>query len=656
MKKLSTIISFLIVWITVVNGAEITVTNNQNSGNGSFRNAVAQAADGDNIIFDGDFTIFLETPILLGDKTLSIDGLANGNKVILDGNYLDADNDTIDDDGLYTRIFTVIGVADKDVNLSNLIIQHGSTDREAYSSESFPSYQGGGVYIDMIEGGNVTFTNCTIQNNILSRRVDGYDGVNQVTIYGAGVFSNNGGDFVDCTIKNNIGIAKNSYQVNINGGGACFSEGGSLRNCLIAGNKILFEPINNQNFFTGTGAGLDLSDGGVMINCVIVGNFIENVSDELEGYWTTAIGGGLVAINSKVYNTTIVSNGMKNIIDKLDEGEQGDRIDIACGGAIMTYQAPEGETNADITDYQNNVLYGNYLSSGYFHDGVAAPPYTQYLAVSQAAEYDSMELSEPNLLLQENPFIDLPFEGEDGEWGTDDDFYGDLRLRENSPLIDAGNPNETQFEALSLDFYGRGRINNNRIDIGALEFYASDVTYSLSGKVHAGALDLSVGTVEAYDVNDTSQPVASAVVNSDGTFEFPSLVPGDYYFYAIPDDDTEFYATWFGDETEIVNAISIDVDDIIYDVDIHLISKTPTSVADASQVEIEIYPNPASEIVNIKTTSPIKEIVIYDSFRAQTKYFDGSNTRLVVSDLRAGVYVISVVTELQSIHQQLIIK
>ena len=655
MRKFFSIIAILTVWITVVNGAEVTVTNNQDSGNGSFRNAVAQAADGDNIIFDADFTIFLETPILLGDKTLSIDGLANGNKVILDGNYLDADKDTIDDDGLYTRIFTVIGVAGKDVNLSNLIIQHGSTDREDYSSESFPSYQGGGVYIDMTEGGNVTFTNCTIRNNILSRRVDGYDGVNQVTIYGVGVFSNNGGDFVDCTIKNNIGIAKNSYQVNINGGGAYFNEGGSLRNCMIAGNKCLFEPINNQNFFNGSGAGVLLGSRGEMINCVVVGNFFENVSDELEGYWTKAIGGGLMAINSKVYNTTIVNNGMRNIIDKVDQGEQGDQIDVACGGGIMTYLEQGDDIFDDFADYQNNVMYGNFVSSGYYHDGVAAPPYTQYLAVSQAAEYDLMELSVPNLLLEKNPFIDLPFEGEDGEWGTDDDFYGDLRLRENSPLIDAGNPDDGQFEALALDFYDRGRINSNRIEIGALEFYASDVTYSLSGKVHAGMIALDAGTVEAYDVNDTSQPVASVALDSDGAFEFPSLVPGDYYFYAIPDDDTDFVATWFGDEAELLNAISIDVDDIIYDVDIHLISKTSTSVAEASDVEVEIYPNPASEIVNIRTSSSIKEIVIYDSFRAQTKYFDGSNTRLVVSDLRPGVYVISIVTEKKTIHQQLVI-
>lgn len=247
-----------------------------------------------------------------------------------------------------------------------------------------------------------------------------------------------------------------------------------------------------------------------------------------------------MAINSKVHNTTIVGNGMKNLIDKLDEGEQGDRIDISCGGAIMSYSAIPEEIHDDIADYQNNVMYGNHVSSGYFHDGLAAPPYTDYLAVSQVADYDTMKLSKPNVLLDENPFIDLPFEGEDGEWGTDDDFYGDLRLRENSPLIDAGNPDDGQFEALALDFYGRGRINSNRIDIGALEFYASDVTYSLSGKVHAGMIALDAGTVEAYDVNDTSQPVASVALNSDGAFEFPSLVPGDYYFYAIPDDDTDF--------------------------------------------------------------------------------------------------------------------
>lgn len=657
MKKLFTTIFFLAVSLVLVDAGEIKVTNNQDTGNGSLRNAVLMAADGDEIIFDAAFTIFLETPLLLGDKTLSIDGLVDGTQVILDGNYLDADNDTIDDDDIYTRIFTINGVANKEVNLSNLIIQNGSTmNLENYSNESFPTYAGGGIYIDMTLGGTIKVNNCTIQNNMLSRRIDGYDGVNQVTIYGAGVYSANGGDFVDCTIKNNIAIAKNSYQVNINGADACFVEGGSFNNCLIAGNKILFEPINNENFFTGTGAGLDLSNGGKMINCVIVGNYIENVSDELEGYRTTAIGAGLVAINSQVYNTTIVSNGMRNIIDKFDEGEQGDRIDVSCGGAIMTYSSAGGEGNDDFADYQNNVLYGNYLSSGYYLDGLVSPNYTKYLAISQAAEFDTMKLSAPHILLEDNPFMELPSEGADGEWGTEDDFYGDLRLKKNSPLIDAGNPDDNQFELLTFDFYGRARINNNRIDMGALEYYESDVSYSLSGKVHAGSFGLNAGFVEVYDVSNTSQPVASVAVNSDGSFEFPSLVPGSYYFYAIPENDSEFYATWFGDEIEMSNAIFINVDDIIYDVDIHLVSKTITDTSELMGVELKVYPNPASDVIHISSNLAISEIIMYDSFGSHVKQIDGAMRQLVVSDLRPGFYVVSIITDQKIFNRQIIIK
>ncbi len=192
--------------------------------------------------------------------------------------------------------------------------------------------------------------------------------------------------------------------------------------------------------------------------------------------------------------------------------------------------------------------------------------------------------------------------------------------------------------------------------MGALEFYALDVTYSLSGKVHAGSFALIEGVVESYNVNDASQPIASTEFKNDGSFEFPSLVPGSYFFRAVPDNPIDFNATWFGDEINMANAISINVDDIIFDVDIHLVRQTVTNENEMRQVELDIFPNRAIEIVNVKSSSNIKEIVIYDSYRTQTKYFYGNNSRIMVSGLRPGVYIMSVVTEMKTVHRQLVIQ
>jgi hypothetical protein len=648
MKKLFTTILLLSAGLSLANAAPINVTNNQDAGSGSFRSAVSLAKDGDQIVFDAAFTIFLETPIQLGDKTLSIDGLVDGTQVILDGNYLDADNDTIDDDGLYTRIFTIIGTAGKEVNLSNLVIQNGST----YSKELDPLSEistmqsGGGMYIDLSEGGVLTVRSCTIHNNILAWRLEDYHGGYQTTLHGAGVYSVYGGDFVDCIIKNNTLIAKNAYSCNMGGGGAFILEGASFRNTLVAGNRIIFEPINNDNFFNGIGAGLSLVKSE-MTNCVIVGNTIKNVSNELKGYFSNAMAAGIYSVDGSVYNTTIVKNGIYNIPG------QDDLDQVYGGGALLSY-AEVGE--AASADYQNNILYGNYSSSNIFHDGVSSSNHTKYTGISDAADMAILDLDETSILLESNPFKQLPFEGEDGQWGTGDDFYGDLRLKKNAACIDAGNPDDTQFNALAMDFYGRARIHNNRIDIGALEFYESDVTYSLSGKVHTGSSGLAAGRVEVYDVNDTSQPVAAVDVNSDGSFEFLSLIPGSYYYYAIPDNDSEFYATWFGNETNRANAIAILVDDIIYDVDIHLVSKSTTGTGEVSVVELKVYPNPATDLIHFSSNLTIREIIMYDSFGSPVKHLDGTKRQLVVSDLGPGFYVVSIITDQKIFNRQLIIK
>jgi hypothetical protein len=73
-------------------------------------------------------------------------------------------------------------------------------------------------------------------------------------------------------------------------------------------------------------------------------------------------------------------------------------------------------------------------------------------------------------------FVSLPAPGPDGAWGTDDDFYGDLRPSDVSPMLDAGNNEAVQsdlFDDLadlaSRDQMGQARIQNEVVDVGASE-------------------------------------------------------------------------------------------------------------------------------------------------------------------------------------------
>ena len=112
--------------------ATFTVTNANDSGAGSLRQAIADASAGDTITFDGDYTILLESTLLI-DKDLTIDG--SGHTIKLDGQNA-------------SRVIKInLG---KIVSLKHLYIQNG-----------FSSSEGGGIFSQ----GTLTLTDSTITNN-----------------------------------------------------------------------------------------------------------------------------------------------------------------------------------------------------------------------------------------------------------------------------------------------------------------------------------------------------------------------------------------------------------------------------------------------------------------------------------------------------------
>lgn len=80
-------------------------------------------------------------------------------------------------------------------------------------------------------------------------------------------------------------------------------------------------------------------------------------------------------------------------------------------------------------------------------------------------------------------FLEIPMPGPDRRWGTADDLYGDLRLADVSPGIDAGHDDvlallfadlRNEFSTLidastSVDIVEQPRLKNARVDIGAAE-------------------------------------------------------------------------------------------------------------------------------------------------------------------------------------------
>ncbi len=90
--------------------------------------------------------------------------------------------------------------------------------------------------------------------------------------------------------------------------------------------------------------------------------------------------------------------------------------------------------------------------------------------------------------------------------------------------------------------------------------------------------------------------------------------------------------------------------------DIHLVSKTVAGTDEVFGVDLLIYPNPATEVINVDSNLSINEIILYDSFGAHVRQADGAKRQIVVSDLLPGFYVVSIITDQKIFNRQLIIR
>ena len=142
MKKinLTTTLIFLFAALNL-NSATHTVTNGNDAGAGSLRQAVFDANSGDTIIFASNVsTVSLTSGQITIDKSLTINGKSKDEKTSIDGNK-------------NYRIFNV-PASNIEANLNNLIIENGKTD-----------YRSGAIDIYGGNSNKVKITNCIFRNN-----------------------------------------------------------------------------------------------------------------------------------------------------------------------------------------------------------------------------------------------------------------------------------------------------------------------------------------------------------------------------------------------------------------------------------------------------------------------------------------------------------
>ena len=300
-------LAVLLLAATDMPAATIMVTNGNDSGPGSLRQAILNALSGDTINFVSSVTaINLTSGELIIEKNLTITGPG-------------ADRLTVQrsTNGLDFRIFHISSNT-ATVSISGITISNGSA---IYGS-------GGGI----LSLGALTLTDCTISGNQAFGDI-GRGG-------GGGVLNEAAMIISHCSITNNsaIGFSTPDTQLPPAGGGILNDLGGSLiiTNSTVSSNSSVFDSINIFQSLA-SGGGIQ-NDGSMTItNCTISGNSVSGSG------LVTMHGGGIWNAGSlQITSSTVVDNSATGGNDAAGGGIYGIQPTTIDSSIIALNTAPVG--------------------------------------------------------------------------------------------------------------------------------------------------------------------------------------------------------------------------------------------------------------------------------------------------------------------------
>jgi hypothetical protein len=298
----------LIICICVSANAQYIVTNANDDGAGSLRQAIADAKTAPGIItFSDNFTITLLSELLV-DANMVING---GSKtIVIDGNNA-------------TRVFSVTGNA-LAAEIRNITIQKG------ISAES-----GGGI----LNQGNLKLTKCTVTNCSASATAGG----------GGGIYNDQGVLTIDsCTISSNSGatgggissyslatslVLKITNSVIANNSG---QQGGGFYNSGVA--QITNTKIYINSATSNGGAIYNTSNNLTILNSCIYSNSsgadggaIDNINAQLDITNSTVSGNTAAQSGGGIANGNLYNGGITNIKNCTISNNTADNNSTAAG-------------------------------------------------------------------------------------------------------------------------------------------------------------------------------------------------------------------------------------------------------------------------------------------------------------------------------------
>lgn len=435
----------LILFLSITSyAATITVTNNNDSGPGSLREAVASSSNGDLIDFhsstDG-VTIFLTSGYIEVSKSIYIIG--NG------------EDQTIIDGSNNSRVFHVLTSAK--VTMKRVTIQNGSA----------ASLFGGGVY----NNGDLILEQCRIQNcvsqfgggigvsegNLSIKECHIYNCVG--TSFGGGVMiiSGNSSDQLNVEqslIENNISdhgggvwasqvsTVINSSQI-LNNHGLVSGGGGFVNNNGLATIKST-QFFNNYAFLNG--GAIDNRGHTEISNSVLSKN---EAGADGGAIYTTSFGGTTdLATAITLENSTIAFNrGKKGGGIYLSNSGYNKESILDIGSSIISFN----QSSSSVSNNEMFVIKGSVVGGPTVND-------QGYNLISDTSGIDNFFPRTTLMGSNDDPL--------DPKFVSTDPLNCDLSLLCISPALNAGASLTTTVET---DVDGNDRIQGDAIDIGAYE-------------------------------------------------------------------------------------------------------------------------------------------------------------------------------------------
>ena len=323
----TTCLSALCLIALSTHAATITVTNEDDGGPGSLRRMLADANDGDTIVFDASVH---GIPVIFGelvvDKSVNISGH-------------DANTFAVDAYGR-SRVFHITNGAN--VNISGLLIISGQAEE-----------RGAGILNDH---STLTVNNCTILANFVGYNLgggicnDGSFGSANLEINHSTVFSNasnnRGGGIYNNGVSGSATLTINNSTV---GGNVAGDAGGGIYNDGTQGNATL--TINNSILYDNA-ATYGGSRGGAIFNVGSGGTATVTISDSvLRGNSSSNKGGAIHSAGTDGGETLEINN---STLSGNSTGGSGGGISIDALGFSAT----------DTLTINNSTLNGNSANTG----------------------------------------------------------------------------------------------------------------------------------------------------------------------------------------------------------------------------------------------------------------------------------------------------